>query len=73
MGVCGSYSSCATHSTLNSNLKWAEEVHKEEESVMKIWLMYQGQGFNAASQGNSGQWESHTQRRQIEDTATFIT
>lgn len=31
---------------------------------MKIQLMYQGQGFNATSQGNSGQRENHTRSRQ---------
>lgn len=35
--------------------------------------MYQGQGFNAVSQGNSGQQESHTLRRQRVVTATIKT
>jgi len=39
---------------------------------MKIWLMYQGQGFNAASQGNSGQRESQSWKSQRADTATII-
>lgn len=73
---CVAVTAAVQYSTLNSNLKWAEEVHtkkKEEESATKIWLMYQGQGFNAISQGNSGQQESHTLRRQRVVTATIKT
>lgn len=64
------------YGTLNSNLKRAEEVHtqkKKVESATKIWLMYQGQGFIAISQGNSGQEVSHTLRRQRVVTATIKT
>lgn len=50
LGLCVAVKAAVLYATLNSHLKRTEEV-RDVESVMKIWLMNQGQRFNDAGQG----------------------